>query len=83
MFFFTLTVYVFCNVLLANIFSVPPLISWIESRTDQEKQPILPFFYWLPFDPFVGYRYEIMFVLQMFHCKYYYFKFNFQNKMNN
>ncbi|XP_045455284.1 odorant receptor 85b-like [Melitaea cinxia] len=61
-------VYVFCNALLANIFSVPPLISWIESRTDHEKQPILPFFYWLPFDPFVGYRYEIMFVIQTFHC---------------
>ncbi|CAH2096947.1 unnamed protein product [Euphydryas editha] len=61
-------VYVFCNGLLGTILTAPSLVSWIKSRYDQETQPQLPFFYWLPFDPLIGYRYEIMFVLQTFHC---------------
>ncbi|XP_046973139.1 odorant receptor 4-like [Vanessa cardui] len=61
-------VYFVCNAMLASIFTVPSMIAWIKNRTGQDVDLILGFSYWLPFDPFQGHRYEIVYFVQTFHC---------------
>ncbi|XP_050357344.1 odorant receptor 4-like [Nymphalis io] len=63
-----LKVYFLCNAMLASIFTLPSMIAWIKNRTGHDVELIFGFSYWLPFDPFQGNRYEIVYFIQTFHC---------------
>ncbi|CAH0721166.1 unnamed protein product, partial [Brenthis ino] len=65
---FVVKAYFSCNMTLGSIFTVPPFISYIRNKAGFGDEIMLPFFYWLPYDPCIGNRFEITMFLQTCHC---------------
>ncbi|XP_052744962.1 odorant receptor 67c-like [Bicyclus anynana] len=62
--------YFSCNMMLGSIFILPVLFVYIKSWLGYDVQFILPFGYWLPFDPYqdIKYLFEIVFFVMTCHC---------------
>ncbi|XP_072932780.1 odorant receptor 4-like [Epargyreus clarus] len=60
--------YYWCNVALNAIFTGPPFVEIAKRLAGKDVPLILSFFYWLPFDPFQRGYYEVVLVLQSWHC---------------
>nr|WCC57455.1 odorant receptor 58.2 [Papilio glaucus] len=65
---FTVKGYYYCNVALFFIFVSPPFVAIIKRATGLETPLRLSFSYWFPFDPFQHGHFEVIAVIQMWHC---------------
>nr|XP_032523650.1 odorant receptor 4-like [Danaus plexippus plexippus] len=60
--------YFYCNLILAFIFTLPANINLIKSLFGIEVPRILPFVYWMPFDPSKKVVFEVVLIVQNIHC---------------
>ncbi|OWR50610.1 putative chemosensory receptor 12 [Danaus plexippus plexippus] len=60
--------YFSCNSILGLIFTLPSIINLIKPLFGIEAPRILPFFYWLPFDPYQEVIFEVVVIVQNSHC---------------
>ncbi|CAG9569235.1 unnamed protein product [Danaus chrysippus] len=63
--------YFSCNSILGLIFTLPSIVNLIKPLFGIEAPRILPFFYWLPFDPYQEVIFEVVVIVQNSHCKYF------------
>nr|WCC57580.1 odorant receptor 58 [Papilio memnon] len=60
--------YYFCTLALFILLSAPPFVAMIKRAMGQEVPLTLGFSYWFPFDPFQRGRFEVIAVIQTWHC---------------
>ncbi|CAG9569234.1 unnamed protein product [Danaus chrysippus] len=59
--------YFSCNSILGLIFTLPSIVNLIKPLFGIEAPRILPFFYWLPFDPYQEVIFEVVVIVQNSH----------------
>nr|XP_034837092.1 odorant receptor 85b-like [Maniola hyperantus] len=67
---FLVRAYFSCNMILGTIFVIPVIYTYIKRLLGYDVTLILPFSYWLPFDPLkdIKYRFVSVLIIMIYHC---------------
>ncbi|XP_045780282.1 odorant receptor 85b-like [Maniola jurtina] len=65
---FLVRAYFSCNMILGTIFVIPALYAYIKRLLGYDVALIMPFSYWLPFDPLSDIRYPFVMIVISYHC---------------